>query len=253
MTTAKRDFTTQLLIDAGIRDGMRVLDVGCGTGDVCFLLSNLVGQSGEVVGVDHDEDALVTARKRETAGHCCMPVFINSGLLDLDESVGMFDAIVGRRVLMYQADTVATVSALARHLRPGAIMVFQEHDTTMAPASIDAFPLHRAAQGWIQQMIAGEGADLHIGFNLHGILTGAGLCVADVRAECVVQTPDTPYSLGYIVRACLPRIIALGVATPDEVGIETLQQRLDEERKQSSGIYIGDVMFGAWAHKPGQD
>jgi hypothetical protein len=48
----------------------------------------------------------------------------------------------------------------------------------------------------------------------------------------------------------LPRIIALGVATPDEIGIETLQQRLDDERVQSNGIYIGDVMFGAWANKP---
>jgi hypothetical protein len=91
---------------------------------------------------------------------------------------------------------------------------------------------------------------LHIGFNLHGILTKAGLSVGNVRAECLVQTPASPYSLGHIVRACLPRIIALGVATPEEVGIETLQQRLDEERMQSDGIYIGDVMFGAWASKP---
>jgi hypothetical protein len=41
-----------------------------------------------------------------------------------------------------------------------------------------------------------------------------------------------------------------GVATAEEVDIETLQQRLDEERTQSAGIYIGDVMFGAWARKP---
>ncbi|AZF43776.1 hypothetical protein C4J87_3634 [Pseudomonas sp. R1-43-08] len=252
MNPAKRDFTKQLLIDAGIREGMRVLDVGCGTGDVSFLLSTLVGETGEVVGVDHDDNALATARKREASAKYPVPNFIQSGLLNLTESIGMFDAIVGRRVLMYQADTVATVSALVKHLHPGGVMVFQEHDTTMVPASIDAFPLHRTAQGWIQQMIAREGADLHIGFNLHGIFTTAGLCVADVRAECVVQTPDTPYGLSYIVLACLPRIVALGVATPDEVNIETLEQRLDDERSQSGGIYVGDVMFGAWAYKPGQ-
>lgn len=43
-------------------------------------------------------------------------------------------------------------------------MLFQEHDTTMVPACVDSFELHRKAQGWIQQMIALEGADLHIGF-----------------------------------------------------------------------------------------
>lgn len=251
MTTAKPDFTTQLLIDAGIGEGMRVLDIGCGSGDVAFLLSGLVGETGEVVGIDHDDAALATARSRAVEGQQVAPTFVQSGLLDVPASLGTFDAIVGRRVLMYQPDTVAAATALVRLLRPGGVMVFQEHDTTMAPASLDGFALHRKAQGWIREMIAREGADLHIGFHLHGILSDAGLAVKTVRAECIVQTPDKPYALGYIVRACLPRIITLGVATADEVDIDTLQQRLDEERTQSEGIYIGDVMFGAWARKPG--
>lgn len=151
---------------------------------------------------------------------------------------------------MYQTDTVAAVTELAKHLRPGGVMIFQEHDTTMAPASVDLFELHRKAQSWIQHVIALEGADLEIGFNLHSILTNAGLYVESVQPEYLVQTPDTPYNLGNIVKACLPRIVALGVATPEEIGIETLQQRLDDERNKSKGIYIGDVIFGAWARKP---
>jgi len=62
-------------------------------------------------------------------------------------------------------------------------------------------------------MISREGADLHIGFNLHSTLTQAGLSVESVRAECLVQTPSAPYGLANIVKACLPRVIALGVAT----------------------------------------
>lgn len=251
MTTAKRDFTLQLLTDADISAGMRVLDVGCGSGDVTFMLSKLVTDTGDVIGIDHDRNALNIANERKvTSSKQAQPTFIQSGLLDLPESVGTFDAIVGRRVLMYQADTVAVVIKLAKHLRPDGVMIFQEHDTTMAPASVDSFELHRKAQSWIQQMIALEGADLHIGFNLHSILTNAGLNVESVRAECIVQTPDVPYNLGYIVKACLPRIIALGVATPEEIDIGTLHQRLDDERNASKSIYIGDVIFGAWARKP---
>src|SRR5262249_54917865 len=41
-------FTRQLLQQAGISRGMRVLDVGCGSGDVSFLASELVGPSGKV-------------------------------------------------------------------------------------------------------------------------------------------------------------------------------------------------------------
>lgn len=249
MPLNRLDFTTRLLIDAGIGDGMRILDVGCGSGDVSVLLCDLVGLSGEIIGVDHESDAIALARHR-TAGHAHPSLtFLKADIQELPDSVGTFDAIVGRRVLMYQKDAVATIRALSNCLRNGGVMIFQEHDTTMAPANVEPFPLHERAQLWIQEMIAREGADLHIGFNLHRIFTQAGLTVESVRAECLIQTPDAPYNLGHIVRACLPRIIALGVASADEIEIETLQERLDEERSASSGVYVGDVMFGSWARK----
>jgi SAM-dependent methyltransferase len=249
MSINRPHFTTRLLIDAGIGKGMRILDVGCGSGDVSFLLCDLVGRGAEVIGVDRDADSIAVARQRTAEHECPSPTFLQCEILELQDSVGTFDAIVGRRVLMYQQDAVATIRALSKYLRPHGVMVFQEHDTTMAPASLDPLPLHKRAQFWIQEMIAREGADLHIGFNLHRIFTQAGLTVEGLRAECLVQTPDQPYSLGAIVEACLPRITALGVASAEEVGIETLQARLDQERSASSGIYVGDVMFGSWARK----
>jgi SAM-dependent methyltransferase len=242
-------FTERLLMDAGIRKGMRILDVGCGSGDVSFLLSDLIDRQGEIIGVDHDPQALAVARQRSAARGQPAVTFLQHDLLELPDSIGTFDVIVGRRVLMYQRDAIETIHALSRFLKPDGVVVFQEHDTTMVPASLHPFPLHEKAQRWIQEMIAREGADLHIGFHLHGLFTRAGLRVESVRAECLVQTPDTPYHLGDIVRACLPRITALGVASAAEVGIETLQQRLDEERSGSPDIYIGDMMFGSWARK----
>jgi len=45
-------YTCQLFEQAGISRAMRVLDVGCGSGEVAFLAADLVGLSGEVVGAD---------------------------------------------------------------------------------------------------------------------------------------------------------------------------------------------------------
>src|SRR5436309_15496663 len=57
-------FTRQLFKEAGISRGMRVLDVGCGSGDVAFLAVDLVGLSGEVVGVDRERAAVDWANAR---------------------------------------------------------------------------------------------------------------------------------------------------------------------------------------------
>ena len=56
--------TRQLFRDAGITAGMRVLDVGCGSGDVSFLVANMVGPTGQVVGVDRAPAAVATASRR---------------------------------------------------------------------------------------------------------------------------------------------------------------------------------------------
>ena len=57
-------FTRQLFRDAGLSSGMRVLDVGCGSGDVAFLAAQLVGPTGSVIGVDRTPAAISRARTR---------------------------------------------------------------------------------------------------------------------------------------------------------------------------------------------
>ena len=50
---------TYMIFDAaGIRPGMRVLDLGCGVGDVAFVAADLVGPDGYVIGVDRSAEAL---------------------------------------------------------------------------------------------------------------------------------------------------------------------------------------------------
>lgn len=244
------DFTLRLMNDAGLRRGLHVLDVGCGTGDVSMIAADLAGPGGRIVGIDRDAKVLETARRRAAEAKLGHVSFVQADLGGALSDLGLFDMIVGRRVLMYQADAVATVSNLASSLHPGGLIVFQEHDTTMVPASREAMPLHSMVQRWLKETIEREGADIHMGFNLHSVLTQAGFVVEQVRAEAIVQTPAQIYPVGSIVRAIMPRIVAQGVASESEIGIDTLDERLDAERQATGATYIGDMMFGAWARKP---
>src|SRR5208337_5280181 len=59
-----RPITERLLRGAGIGRGMRVLDLGCGAGDVSMLAAELVGAAGSVVGIDRSQEAIAVARER---------------------------------------------------------------------------------------------------------------------------------------------------------------------------------------------
>jgi SAM-dependent methyltransferase len=243
--------TERLLADAGIGPGMRVLDLGCGNGEVSLMLARRVGAGGEVLGLDRHAPSLESAREKAARLGLTNLRFWQSELGPLPAAWGLFDAAVGRRVLMYLPRPGEVVRQLAQSLRPGGVMVFQEHDAALVPGRVTPLPLHDQVQGWIWQTVKREGANLHMGFDLADVLEAAGLRVEQLRAEAVVQTHATAYRGAAIVRAMLPRILAHGVASVAEIDLETLEQRLTDEREQARSTYLSDMVFGAWARKPG--
>jgi ubiquinone/menaquinone biosynthesis C-methylase UbiE len=245
------EMTERLLVEAGIGAGKRVLDVGCGRGDVSFLVARLVGEQGQVLGVDRDSGALAVARERARELDLPRVTFAESDLSAISPVYGEFDGIVGRRVLMYQPDPVDAIRRLAGALRPGGVIVFQEHDALIGPTSRMPLPLHERVHGWTWRTVEREGASTHMGFDLASVFEQAGLLVEQVRAEAIVQTPRAHRAVGPILRAMLSRIVQQGVATEEELGIETIDERLVEERRKANATYIGDMVFGAWARKPG--
>ena len=122
-------FTRHLFTQAGIEPGMRVLDVGSGSGDVSFLAADLVGQGGYVVGVDRSEAAVQRATVRAIRRNHPNVSFVvgDPSAMSFDQP---FDAIVGRFVLMYQDDPVWSLRQITKHLRADGLVVFQELDTS---------------------------------------------------------------------------------------------------------------------------
>jgi ubiquinone/menaquinone biosynthesis C-methylase UbiE len=118
-------FTRRLLLHAGVEPGMRVLDVGCGAGDVSLLVSELVGDGGSVIAVERDEHALATARGRAVESGVGNIEFVLGDFREADVGNEAFDALVGRFVPMYQGDPGQAVASAARHLRPGGLVASQ--------------------------------------------------------------------------------------------------------------------------------
>lgn len=65
-----RPITERLLRNAGIDAGMRVLDLGCGAGDVSMLAPERVGPEGSIVGIDRNQERLNVAKSRPERTDC---------------------------------------------------------------------------------------------------------------------------------------------------------------------------------------
>src|SRR4051794_7028381 len=61
------DLTYDVLRCAGLQPGMRVLDAGCGAGDVSLIAARMVGPTGAVLGIDRAAEPLDLARSRTAA------------------------------------------------------------------------------------------------------------------------------------------------------------------------------------------
>lgn len=189
LANAVDEMTERMIDDAPIGAGMRVVDIGCGPGAVSLMLSRRVGNDGHVFAVDRDPQMLEAARVRARDAGVFNITFVEGGFDVVLPEHGTLDAAVGRRVLMYQPDVARAVTQLARALRPGGLVAFHEHDTSSVNDDRMPLPLHDQIRSWLREMSRQEEANLRMGFDLHGVLSAAGLTVERVRAEANVLTP----------------------------------------------------------------
>jgi len=229
--------------DIGITPGARVLDVGCGNGDLSRFVAGLAGPSGEVVAIDRSEQALAVAQATDTdlgVAHIQYRAVDLSG--DLPD-LGRFDAIVGRRVLMYLPDAAKALERLATMANPNAVLAFQEHARTALPTGLGDLALHRQLYDWNWSTVKAEGGDVGLALRLAELMQQLGLSVEEARGEAILLNPNQPSFLPTLTQAMLPRIVERGIATVEQIDPDTLAKRIEEEHRAAGGVIVWDLAF----------
>ncbi len=237
------------LLEAGISPGMRILDIGCGPGYVSTLLADMIGPDGEIVGVDISATALETARMRVDQ------LGLKNVRFELGDPGNMtfdrpFDAVVGRYILMFLPDPAAMLRAVAGHLRPGGVLAFHEVSWPGA-RSFPAAPLFDSCCHWLATTVEHLKADPQMGMKLPATFAAAGLPCPTMRIEQQIGGGETAFKtvqlIVDLIRTQLDSAVASGVATEDEIGIETLMDRVIREIVEKGSTVAGRGEVGAWA------
>jgi ubiquinone/menaquinone biosynthesis C-methylase UbiE len=239
--------TRAFLMRAGLAPGMRVADIGCGTGVVADWIAEQIGPSGEVVGVDISPDqveqALAAARER---GRTNVTFQVESA-----HATGLprggFDLVFSRFMLMHVPDPAAAVRELAALVRPGGVLALEDGDFQSPfcepplPAFDRCFALYRA-------VVAARGADPLVGPKLYRMALDADFERPEVTlAQPVFTSGEEKRLPEWTLEECLPAITGAGLATEEEV--RSLARELANFARDETTLIGMARMTQVWARK----
>ena len=242
--------TRHFLEEIHLLPGMRVLDVGCGVGDVALMAARMVAPDGEVVGIDLDESALQLASERATIERLHNVKFHACDLQDFATG-DLFDAVVGRCVLLHQPDPAAALAAVARNARSGGIVGVQEPWFSQG-FSFPKMPLFEEVTGWLHSSVRASGLDGDIGLRLASIFASADLAAPKLSFEMLVDCSSDSEIWQFVaetLRSLLPRLEDLGITDAAQAQLETLPDRLRHEQAEVGSVVGLMPLVGAWCRK----
>jgi SAM-dependent methyltransferase len=241
-------FTRQLLVDAGVTSGMRVLDVGTGRGDVAFLAADLVGESGQVVGVDRAPEAVAVAQERAERAGLANVSFVQGDPADMSFEMPL-DAVVGRYVLQFQPEPAEMLGRLASRLRPGGIFAFHEIDWAGHRSSPPVALWDRCCD-LVVDAVATGGAEIHSGSKLPSWFVQAGLPAPSMRMAAIVgagaNCQDAAKRLAGLVATLLPALEQRRLVEPGELDPRTLVARLVREVTATASFVVAASELTGW-------
>jgi ubiquinone/menaquinone biosynthesis C-methylase UbiE len=247
-----RRISKRLLKEAGLREGMRMLDLGSGAGDISMLAADIVGPSGSVVGIDRSQDAVELAQHRANEAGYSQVAFKVCPVEDLNDP-GSFDFAVGRYVLVHQVDPVGFIRIASQAVRPGGVIAFHENTPSIPARSYPPLKLYDQLADLITAAAV---------FNLP-------YCDAAVHAPMLFQAAGLPYPTLFsetplgggenssicewtadLHRALRPQYEKAGIVIPEPFDVDKIRDRLKAAATQSHCLLMMPMQICFWAKLP---
>jgi len=219
-----------------LRDGLHLLDIGCGTGDDVRTLAHAVGPHGRSVGVDASAVMIAEAQHRHAASGLSV-AFVVGNAQHLEFADASFDRCRAERVLMHLDDPARALAEMARVVRPGGKIVVFDMDWGMM--FVDS-PYQETTRTILQAFSDGMRHGW-IGRSLPRLCQMVGL--ADVT--CVPHTVHLDYAFAHrLFDGHLNKVQAAGIVSADDCARWWQQLTQAEEAGQFHAGQLGFVVSG---------
>ena len=233
----------------GVREGWQVVEIGCGPRGCLGLLSERVGASGRVVGVERSVEQVESARQFVAENH-----LTNVEVLAVDARAtglpaGAFDLATARLVLVNVPQPEQLVTEMVRLVRPGGFVALHEADSTTQRCD----PPHPAQTRLLQLLTSYaelNGIDRTIGLRAPRLLREAGLL--DVRVNPLVHVYPREHGRRMLVLEFVAnartRILEKGLI--GETELAELTAALRHHLEDPGTLVVSSLFIQAWGRTP---
>jgi SAM-dependent methyltransferase len=229
--------------------GGSAIDLGCGPAGVLALLSEWVGPTGRVVGLDSDPAHVALARAFAQERGLTQVEIVHANASETGLPGSSFDLVHARTLLINLPDPAVVVTEMARLVKPGGHVLVQEPDL-VARICYPPDPAWARMTELFNTVAQRGGADLYIGRRLPTLLREAGLVDIGVEARADI------YPAGHTRRTILPDLTRSVRSIILEQGLLTEEELDDLDRAVRAHLDNPDVLvlpglsFLAWSRKP---
>jgi SAM-dependent methyltransferase len=236
----------RVLYKAGLKEGTKVADFGCGVGAVTRMLAEMVGPSGSVTGVDVDGAQLEQAAKYCDGAGLSNTDFVEASAYDTGLPRNSFDLAYCRFLLLHLSDPASCLREMGAVLKPGGILVVEDGDlssaTSVPRGATDAFAELFGRLG------PTRGVNYSIANDLYHLVIAGGFTGVDIEIHqpAIIRGENRSF-LKWSVEEAGPALVGSGIVTPYELTciLEDMQSAVEDPNV----LILPPRMSCVWAKK----
>jgi ubiquinone/menaquinone biosynthesis C-methylase UbiE len=218
-------YSHSFLRNASPAKGMKILELGCGTGNMALWMASNIVPLGKVYGIDVNVDQIKIARKQASSHNVVNIEFNSLSIYDVDKIDEKFDLIYCRYLLMHLANPIEALKKAISLLNTGGKIICEE-PTISTSFCYPYSPAYARSRLLLKRLSQIKELDFDIGIKLQEILTSIDCEVLDINfIQPILKNRSERRLLDMLFEECSDQYIHYSLSSEAEIKI--IKKRLE--------------------------